>query len=137
MNELYTHEASGATLYKPVMRADVTRFDEIFDAATEYDAPDAPKSRSWIGDGTRPPIPVGPYCPIRKLGGGHGSLAVSCRDWVLSEIDRNMLAIDNDSLHFGIVEHEGGWSLVYVSYNVIIGDRWLAYIKTDTIPSTD
>ena len=45
--------------------------------------------------------------------------------------------IGEDSFYFELIDHGDGTTLVVVNYNKILGSRWLAKIKTDTIPKLE
>lgn len=128
--ETFKHEASGVELCRKILQPHVTTFAEVFPSFRPYDSRET--CLQWIVDG-RDKMAVSSYCVIREP---HQSLNVTLADWILSRIRESMLLIPNDRLFFEIVNHDNGWSLVVVSHGVIIGSRWLAYIKTDSLPKT-
>lgn len=113
--ELYKHEASGVQLGKPLAFETVESFETLF-----------PHHEPFKLDGP------GRYLHFRK---GQASMRVRASEEVEQYIRTQMMSIVSDShIHFEVIDHENGWSLVVVSYNIIIGNRYLAYIKTDSIP---
>lgn len=74
---------------------------------------------------------IGPFCSRRD----GDSLAVRCAGWVLSRIREGTIVIGGDRMHFEIVDHDNGYSLVTAQHGQICGSVWLAYIKTDSIPN--
>lgn len=53
---------------------------------------------------------------------------------ILAFIDEEMIRVEWDTLNFEIIRWDDGFSLVVVKHGKIIGDRWLAVIRTDSIP---
>lgn len=60
------------------------------------------------------------------------SLKVKPKDELVKSIEDNVIAID-DRLYFEIINW-GKKSLVVVKYSSIIGSRWIAHIKTNSVP---
>lgn len=67
---------------------------------------------------------------------GHDALKADPRPEVLDYVRANMIQVDYDTIYFQIIVQNGDpeTALVTAQYNQIIGSRWLAYIKTRTIP---
>lgn len=120
---------------KPLAFPEVKSFDELF---VDY----AP----WNSTLSRRPTPqaiegikaskhgqIGPYLSMRD---GH-SLAVRPSPAVVQYVKDNMLPIVEDHIYFEVIDRGEGESLVTASYNKIIGSRWLALIKTSTVPRVD
>ncbi len=120
---------------KPLAFPDAKSFDELF---TSY----APWNSALSRRPTRQAIEgikmgkhgmIGPYLSMR----GGNSLAVKPNAAVIDFVKNNMLPIVEDHIHFEIIDRGEGESLVTASYNKIIGSRWLALIKTSTVPRVD
>lgn len=118
-------------LYKPLAFPDALRFDELFESATPYDGQSRTVTHRRSG---RDRATVTSYCTGRGAKGEHFALNVQPRRKVLDFINAEMLVVANDSIHFQVVDHDGGFSLVIVSYGQMIGSRWLAYVETASIP---
>ena len=125
--EGHKHEASGAVLWKDLANPHVETFAECFSLHT-FNKDEAPAPRRIEGIGS-----CGPWCSRHAQDGRYSSLYVSAADWVLSRC-KELLVVPEDQLYFQIIDHTNGWSLVTLQYNTIIGSRWLAYIRTDSIP---
>lgn len=55
---------------------------------------------------------------------------------VIDAVKKFMLCINHDTIHFEIIiDDEDGTASVFASYGQIIGSRYLAQIKADSIPS--
>ena len=137
----WRHPASGLTLRQSVMQPHVSTFSEAFSAWAPYVSADPRFPLIWMnGEKAKgrkaERMAVSAYC-LRRSDGGHlDSLNVRPADWVLSRIREGMILVPNDRLHFEIVDHGNGWSLLVVNHGQILGSRWLAYIKTNSIPQT-
>ena len=157
--KMYQHEASGRELAREIAQPHVTRFSEVFEDSAPYNVmtgkskhPFAPRTLTGraiatelyddckaIMTGRDKPrhtdktMQVGPYCQRRD----GGSFSVRCADWVLSRIAERTIIVPGDRMSFEIVDHENGWSLVVANHGSILGSVWLAYIKTDSIPSLE
>lgn len=130
MQKTFKHEASGTELLREIINPNAISLTDVFEDIKAYDDNNPPKSRIWeTKNGIK--IPVGPRCYFK--GQGRKSLGVKCKYWVMEEIKKNMIPIENDSLYFEIISHDNGWSLIVISYNLILGSRWLAYVKTSSI----
>lgn len=159
----YRHEASGADLSKPIAQPHVETFREVFEDFSPYHIMTGKgklfPSREIAGqafasnlyenlkdtmEGRKQPkkrpdkrMKVGPYC-FREAG---QSFCVRCADWVLSRIREGTILVPDDEMYFQIVDHKagegwpGGWSLVTANHNTIGGTVWLAYIRTESIPT--
>jgi hypothetical protein len=131
MNELYKHEESGANLFKPVAFPKINNFQDLFPLSTTDKAnfPAEKTERLTMKDG-KEKMYIGTYCILPD----HNSCRVAISDCVLTFIKTNMILINYDELFFEVVDHKNGWCLILVSYGQIIGNRWLAYVKKDSIP---
>ena len=116
-------------LYKPVAQPHAETFQECFDAFERYTT-DTKIEPRYLVDG-KERMHVGPYCVWRDH---YRSFAVRCADWVLSRIRERTILVDNDRMHFELVDHDNGYTLVVASHGQIIGSLYLAYIRTDSIP---
>ena len=127
--EVTKHEPSGQILAQPLLQPHVDRFSDVFWQAS-FDKDNKPEPRVIQSlENTR----VGPYCQAL---GVNGPSWVSCADWVLSRLAETLVVPDESGLFFELVPR-GDWTLVVAKYNQIIGSRWLAMIKTDSIPTQD
>jgi hypothetical protein len=52
----------------------------------------------------------------------------------LEYVRNNMLPVDYDSIYFRVIDRGDNETLIVAQYNQIIGSRWLAFIKTDSVP---
>ena len=78
---------------------------------------------------------VTPYCVVSGMD-EHYSLYVKARESLIKAIEDNTIALENDYMYFEIVVYkDGSPALVICKYGKIIGDRWLARIDANTIPS--
>ena len=115
-----------------LLQPHVTDFRELFPLHTTDDS-DKPKARPV--DDWR--TVVGPHCQLNHKENGYSSLWVSCSDAVMSRIRENMIDVGGDhveSLFFKVIDHGNGESLVVVSYNTILGSRWISHVRTETVP---
>lgn len=133
MNDLYQHKASGAKLYQAPAFPQIDNFGDLFHvcSATKDEAKKPEPRKILLDNGKPSKMTVGSFIMMRD----GNSFYAAPKDCILSEVKRSMIIIDYDELFFEIIDHENGWSLVVVSYNQIIGTRWLAYIKTKSIPA--
>lgn len=122
----YQDRKSGRGLAKPLACPEVTTFAELFPKSAKYEHFKTQFTKQNARNGAR----VGNYCA--RMGGP--SLDVECAGFVIEEIGKRTISIANDELYFQLVDHHNGWTLVVVNYNQIIGNFYLAYIKTDSIP---
>lgn len=132
-NKMFKHEASGTELLRAIVRPDVLAFAEIFSGfTTERDAEISPLM--WKQDGES--CAVGPHVSFRGRGTYfYGKAKVA--DWVIPALERSTIHCGNrDSISFKIIDHGKGWSLVVADHNIILGGAWLAYIRTDSCPSS-
>jgi hypothetical protein len=122
----YQDRKSGRGLAKPLACPKVTTFAELFPKSAKYEYPKTKFPKRVASNG----MLVGNYCMHRD----GESLDVQCADFVIEAIGQRTISIANDELYFDLVDHNNGWTLVVVNYNQIIGNFYLAYIKTDSIP---
>ncbi len=67
--------------------------------------------------------------PQPDLGEHYALKVVPSRD-LINFIINHMTLIDGDTMYFELIPYEDGTSLVVVKYNRIIGQRYLAVVKT-------
>lgn len=76
------------------------------------------------------------YCSVSGTAHGYSPLDVIPHDSVIGAIGANMLLSKNYRINFEIVIREGGGgALVVARYDQILGDRWLAIIDEQTVPT--
>lgn len=75
---------------------------------------------------------IGNYCHINTRD-GMTNCWVDPTEPVLKEAQECMLPVADDETHFSIVV-DGEEARIYIKHGKIIGSRFLARIKTDTIP---
>lgn len=124
-----THVASGRHVHKPILFPDVLDFRELFPVCISFakDGNNIPASVEIPGIG-----PCGPYCNGREIG---GSFYVQCSERVADKLGET-LVIPTDSrqpLYFDLVDTGKGWVLVMVKYNQILGSRYIAMVRKDTV----
>lgn len=154
----FKHAESGASLMKDLANPNVRTFGECFDSFEEWRLFDKKYKPTiepvWItgraiatelyddvkaifrGERRNRHHPersmsVGPFCSRRD----GGSMAVKCSPWVIDAIKAKTIIVPHDRMSFEIVDHDNGWSLVIAQHSQICGNVWLAYIRTETIPS--
>lgn len=108
-----------------------TTFFDLFDSWKEYKRDGKNNSFNWITN----------YCSLHGQEGnkhgvaGYKSITIKPNEMVCKAIEENMLKIDDDAIGFEIISYaDRDYSLVLAHYNLIIGSRWLCYIRTDSIP---
>lgn len=125
-----------ANLGHELVFPNLTRLADLFDEVREWEK-DAPDLRpvQKLTPGRRASAVVGNYCIVRGLNGHEPGLQVRASEMLVTWLRANMIDVDYDRFHFGLVDHGNGFALLYVSYGQIIGSRWLAYIESATIPA--
>ena len=120
-------------LARPLAQPHVVSFDQCFDDSRpwNYDSKANENHRLLIDKVGK--LTIMPYCAVRGTQ-PYRSLSVIPADWVYSRIAENMINID-DRVTFELIGHDNGWALLVAHYNKILGSAWLAYIRTDSIPS--
>jgi len=76
------------------------------------------------------------YCTVRdqRPDQPHRSLYVEPTDMVRDFVKKNMHDLVGVDTYYEMVIYEDGTTLVLAKYQSIIGSRWLADIRTDSIP---
>lgn len=117
-----------AGLAKPVEMPGALSFTDLFPAMLN-------KSKSWPVDPSRTDsMRIGNMLSLRHRTRPYAFGRVTISDAVLETVQRCMLNVENDRTHFEAIDHGNGFALIVISYGSILGSRWLAYVKTDTVP---
>lgn len=132
---------------KPVVFPDIRHFVEVLGPSRPYDVSSgmrAPALEHWPApeahkdDGiTR----LSSGCAVRYASDTEGDdkgedhwLTVDPPNSVIEWVGENMLLMDRDTLNFSVVMRRGGTALILVSYNIILGSKWLAIVDARTVP---
>jgi len=114
---------------KSYLLPNVVDFDELFTITGE--------SQRWPFNATKKDtMKIGSWLSLR---GGennrHQNFEVKPTAQVMRVIRENMIDLGSrDEVYFQIIIHDNGWALVISQYNLIIGNRWVAYIDANTLP---
>jgi len=132
----------------PLLFPDVTDINKLFDrivpaAASKPDDATRPAAYYLVDGGELPhsaaqrkpgDVPFGPYCYRHTLEQGYLSYDVHPTLELATCLQRRMIWVAYDAIHFKIVDHKDNMSLVVASYSQILGTHWLSYVRTDSIP---
>jgi hypothetical protein len=101
------------TLVRDIVFDSINTFDELFKSASKT------KAQGLI------------YCMISGQDQAHSSLYVEPNEMLKEFVKTKMLDFE---VYYEIVIYDDGTALVLAKYQSILGSRWLADIKTDSIP---
>ena len=110
LETMHRHDPSGVELAKPVLLPDVEDFADLFEVTDKR----------------------GYYCALSKRKAGHASYRVRPTAITEEAVKENML--EGLGIYFEAIEHGNGRTLIVATYEQIIGSRYLAYVKTGTVP---
>ena len=143
--ETYT-TPEGFELAKPLLLPDVHDLGELVTVVRPWDYATMSHRGGVVPRPDLVPEPVdvdgshlGPYMSIRRDGRTSG-YAVVPTDTLVEALRGQLITWDGDPERLGlkVIEHkERGRALVVVEYSRIIGSRWVAYVRTDTLPADE
>jgi hypothetical protein len=113
---------------KPVLFPAAKKFTDIFENWS-FDTENKPLRRNWTHKSHIASLKFGPWTSDTD----GPSMLVDPYPHVIATID-SKLVVGEDELYWKLTRRKGGETLVSVQYNHIIGDRWVALIRTNTIP---
>ena len=131
MFDMVLHEASVQRFAGAVTRPDIVDFAEVLTINGPYVSPKNGDERRKKGIALNG---RGAYISDwARLPGWRTGASVHPSDWVVRRLMD--AAMEDLSMYFDVVSHENGWSLIIANYDQIIGSKWLAYVRTNTIPT--
>jgi hypothetical protein len=114
-----------AGLYKPVLLPEALEFSELFDVIGEEE---------WsvpLNPGEKDTALIYHWCRLPE----YKSVHVRPKDEVIDTLRQTLIDTgERDRIHFECIAHDNGYALITAQYNLIIGSRYLAYIKVDSLP---
>jgi hypothetical protein len=116
-------------LSHPLLFPDAKKFSDIFENHS-FDTENKPLRRMWTHKSS--------HIPTLKLGAWTSvddgpAMLVNPHPSVAAAVDK-ALVVGDDETYWKLTRRSGGSTLVTVQYNHIIGSRWIALIRTSTIP---
>lgn len=127
-----------ATNHSPLLLPDAVDFADVFARCVPYDdRAKLPEPARLDPDPQYPHMPgpaIGRYLSVREP---YQSWAVVPRPETVAAVKPNMLSIYGDSLSWEIVNHDNGFSLVIIRHSCIIGSRYVAYVRSASVPKAD
>ena len=132
------HEPSGLWLHRPVALPQVETWGELWDAwssdRTLCWQPRYVGGRTWDGERAEAEaMCVGPLC-VMSRGGGATLINVQPGEATRAAFTKDAFLLRGDRMTYRVIDRKNGWSLVLLHHQRIIGSRWLAYIRTESVP---
>ena len=131
-----------ADFLPPIHFPEVKELRELFDRITLYEkealpsyylVENATQAMPARGPKRSNEVPIGPYCIRSSDEVPHKGLSIYPNERLADWVQKNMIYIQYDTMHFKIIDYRDGMSLVIISYGQIIGERWLAMVQTESI----
>ena len=148
MDDPILHEASGLKLWRSVLHPEVTDFafflDEepevmfmdIHDTTPQYKAKQAKYPPLFCATHGKDNILLSQFVSVSRTRGTARSFWAHPAGWLMNYTAQRTFTGGG----LKVIHHTGaheGWSLVAFEESRIIGGGWLAYVRTETVPTPD